>query len=282
MRRNARPKRRLGQNFLYDPAIARRIVAEADIGPNSVVVELGAGRGILTRAIAETGARLVALEVDRDLYDTLAEELNEVFGADAATVQRVELVNVDFTKVSLGELLSQRDLERCTLMGNIPYNLTREVLFTFLVDAHDIIDGAAIMVQKEVGDRIVSPPGSRVYGITSVVLQSLYDVRTVIKVSPGSFNPRPRVASVVLGFTPLERPIVAPDELGHYKQFVKNVFQQRRKTLQNTMKSFYDLSEAELDAIRSETDIDLQSRPEQLSKEELLSLARALARNSGS
>ena len=173
-------------------------------------------------------------------------------------------------------LLAARGLDSCFLIGNIPYNLTREVLFSFLVDEHEIVDSALLMLQKEVGDRIVAGPGSRVYGITSVILQSLYQTRAVLKVAPGSFSPKPKVASVVVSFEPLEQPLLEPGELKHFIKFVKNVFQQRRKTVHNTMKASYELSEAALKEMRTVTDVDLQCRPEALDNHTLLRLSRSL------
>lgn len=264
-----RPKKRFGQNFLHDRGTAAKIVAAARIGPGDLVVELGPGRGVLTRLIAERGARLVALELDRALVAELS--------AEFADRPDVEVIAADFTKVSLGGLLREREAERCVLIGNIPYHLTRDVLFDFLVDEFDFVDRAVVMMQREVGLRVASPPGSRAYGIPSVVLQSLYQIDVVVKVASGAFQPRPQVASVVLSFQPLSRPLLQEDEIRPFVSLVKNVFQQRRKTVQNTLKSFYSLSDDALARIQSDTGVDLQSRPEALPKEAFLSLARSVS-----
>jgi len=271
-----RAKKRLGQNFLYDPAIARKIVDATGLGPGDVVVELGPGRGILTRELVARGVRLIALELDGELVETLNSEFKVFAASEADSLTRAEILKEDFSKIPLSGLLAARKIDRCTLVGNIPYYLTRDVLFSYLVDENEIIEGAYIMLQKEVGDRIVSPPGSRVYGITSVVLQSLYEVRVVTRVAPGSFTPRPKVASVVLEFKKLNRPLLTPPELGPFVKLVKNLFQQRRKTTHNLLKAFYSLREPELTGIESETGIDLGLRPEHLSKEQFLVLSRTL------
>lgn len=273
-RKQLRPKKQLGQNFLYDPAIAERIAGSAALVSKDLVVELGPGRGILTAAIAGRVARLVAIELDAEL----CEELRGRFVDDP----NVEIIHADFTTMQLSSLAAERGFERCVLVGNIPYYLTRDVLFDFLVSEHDVLSGACIMLQREVGERIVSPPGSRVYGITSVVLQSLYNVKTVMKIAPGSFVPRPRVSSVVLSFVPLSEPLLRPGELGPFKQLVKNLFNQRRKTILNTLRSSYDLSDEVLREIRDKTDIDLGMRPEQLGNETFLKLLRTLAEVSSS
>lgn len=271
-RKGFRPKRRFGQNFLYDPAIAEKILAAAELSPRQAVVELGAGKGILTKPLARRGVRLIALEIDSVLCRELAQSLE----GTAEETDRVEILNVDFTKVSITQLLASRGLESCVLIGNIPYYLTREVFFSFLVDEVEMLEAAYLMVQREVGERVVSPPGSRVYGITSVILQSLYMVRLLFRISPGSFNPIPRVESAVLEFKPLAEPLVAPGELEKFCRLVRNVFQQRRKTLHNTIRSFYGLSDSELREVGRIAGVDLGSRPEALSKEEFRQLFRAV------
>ncbi|MCI0450801.1 MAG: 16S rRNA (adenine(1518)-N(6)/adenine(1519)-N(6))-dimethyltransferase RsmA [Candidatus Latescibacteria bacterium] len=264
-----RPKKRFGQNFLHDRGTAAKIVAAAGIGPNDFVVELGPGRGVLTRLIAERGARLVAIELDRELVAELT--------AEFAGRPGIDVVAGDFTKISLAELLRERGLERCVLIGNIPYHLTRDVLFDFLVDEYDAIARAVVMMQREVGDRIASRPGSRTYGIPSVVLQSLYEIDVVTKVAAGAFFPPPKVASIVLSFRPLAHPLFTEDEMRPFIALVKNVFQQRRKTVYNTLRAFYSLSEGDLARVGAETGVDLQARPEALPKEAFLRLSRSVS-----
>jgi 16S rRNA (adenine1518-N6/adenine1519-N6)-dimethyltransferase len=275
-----RPKKSLGQHFLYNPAISGRIVDAAGLDRDSVVVELGAGRGILTRPLAATGAAVIALELDRDLVAELGSFLQEG-SPDGGGEQRpltvlnrdrVELLNADFTKLSLTGLLVSRGYEKCALFGNIPYHLTRHVLFSFLIDEVEMISAAYLMMQREVGERIVSGPGSKVYGIPSVVLQCLYDVKALFRVAPGSFHPPPRVDSIVLEFIPKVKPLVEMDDLKRFTQFVKNVFQQRRKTIHNSLKAFYTMSDGMLRDLQTATAIDLQKRPEALHKEELLKI----------
>ncbi len=272
-----RPKKRFGQNFLQDRGIAALIVDAAGVGGADTVVELGPGHGVLTRLIAGTGARLVAVELDRGLVAELNAEFDLRVGEGTTARARVEVVSGDFTKFSLGELLGERGIERCVLIGNIPYHLTRNVLFDFLVKEGGRIARAVIMIQREVGERIVSPPGSRVYGITSVVMQSLYDIRVVTKVAPGSFHPRPRVASIVLSFQPLQRPFLGENEVVPFVALVKNLFQQRRKTIHNTLRAFYPLPEEEIVRIATESGVDLKRRPETLSREEFRALSRGIA-----
>lgn len=275
-RKSFRPKKHFGQHFLYDPAIAAKIIDAVGSIKDRAVVELGAGKGILTRPLSRLNGRVIALEVDRELFAALTEEFRDQGPGPGEGAPGVEIVNVDFTKISLTGMVAARGFDRCVLVGNIPYNLTRDVLFSFLVDEYEIIEAAFLMLQKEVGERIVTQPGTRVYGITSVILQSLYAVRTVLKVLPGSFSPKPKVSSVVICFEPLEKPLVQSTELEHFTRFVKNLFQQRRKTIHNTMKTFYELSDADLKEIQSSTDVDLQQRPEALSTHAFVQLSRTL------
>jgi 16S rRNA (adenine1518-N6/adenine1519-N6)-dimethyltransferase len=276
-----RPKKRFGQNFLHDRGTAVKIVSASGVAPDELVVELGPGHGVLTKHLVEHGAHVVALELDRTLVAELDAGFDRELGADSEARRRVEIISADFTSVKLADVIAQRGYERCVLIGNIPYHVTRHVLFDFLVEEYEHVSRAVIMMQREVGDRIASAPGTRVYGITSVVLQSLYEIEVVTKVAAGSFFPRPNVASIVLSFKPLAHPLVPSDLRPEFVRLVKNLFQQRRKTIHNTLRSFYQLSNDALARIGSSTGIDLTSRPEMLSKEAFLSLARAVAAESG-
>jgi 16S rRNA (adenine1518-N6/adenine1519-N6)-dimethyltransferase len=272
LRTNAfRPKKSFGQNFLHDPAIAQRIVDAAELCPGETVIELGPGKGILTRPLAEKEVRLIAVELDRELH----RDLESYFRENEADV---ELLNADFTKLSITGILTSRGLESCVLFGNIPYHLTRDVLFSFLVDENEMIEAAYLMLQREVGERIVSAPGSRVYGITSVVLQSLYAVRSVLRIGPGAFYPRPKVESIVVEFDALKESPLDPGEIREFTALVKNLFQQRRKTIHNTLRRFYSLSDAQLVEIGRTAGVSLDKRPEELGKEAFLELSRAVSR----
>ncbi len=271
-----RPKKRLGQNFLHDPGIARKMVGAANLRPGQTVIELGAGRGFLTRPLAALGVRLIAFELDRDLYRDLAPDFQAGSTDQGADHSNVEILNQDFTRVSLTSLLAERGHAGCVLIGSIPYHLTRNVLFSFLVDESEVIESAYLMLQREVGERIAASPGSKTYGIPSVVLQSLYSVRSLFRVVAGSFTPRPKVDSLVVGFEPLATPMMEPSELRPFVSLVKNLFQQRRKTIHNTLRSAYTLSPAELGHIHHSTGVDLEARPEALSVKEFLALSRTV------
>lgn len=265
--RYPRPRKRFGQNFLYDPAIAGRIADAARVRAGHTVLELGPGRGILTDALVARGAHVIAVEIDTDLADVLAARYAE----DEVTVVRADLV-----ETSPAGLLGAHGVSGCILVGNIPYYLTREVLFRYLVDGRDVLEHAVVMMQKEVGERVVAPPGSRVYGITSVLLQSLYKVSIKLRVASGSFFPKPRVDSVVLGFDPRENPLVAPGEFESFRWLVRGVFAQRRKTIQSTLKSNLGLPGDRVQTATVDAGVDTHARPEQLSVNQFLALSRAI------
>lgn len=279
---SSRPRKGLGQHFLYDPAIAGKIVESSSLEPGKVVIELGAGRGILTRPLYERSGRLIALEIDRELVERLEcsavqwagdrAESRPVDGAGPKLPSGLEILQADFTRLSLTGLLAARGFDRCFLFGNIPYNLTRHVLFYFLVDEFEVIERCLLLLQREVAERIVSREGSRIYGVTSVVLQSLYEAKILFKVAPGSFRPPPRVESALVQFTPREEPLVEGDDLGGFIGFIKNLFQQRRKTLKRVLRNSYSFSEETLEELQAATAIDLKNRPEDLTKEEFLKL----------
>ena len=133
-RKSFRPKKHFGQHFLYDPAIAAKIVDAVGLSEERTVIELGPGKGILTRPLSQRCRRVIALEVDRELHAALTEEFSGPAADTGESTRGVEVLNVDFTKISLTGILTARGLDRCVLIGNIPYNLTRDVLFSFLVD----------------------------------------------------------------------------------------------------------------------------------------------------
>ncbi len=262
-----RPRRRLGQNFLHDRAIAGRIADVARPGAGDVVVELGPGRGILTEALATRGARVVAVEIDAALADRL-----EARWPDGP----VEVVRGDLAATDLDTLAGRRGIGRVVLVGNIPYNLTRDVFFRYLVDGRRRVARAVIMVQREVGERVAASPGSRVYGVTSVLLQRLYRVRLVMRVGAGAFVPRPRVESVVVAFDPRDDADVPDAVFERMRALVRGVFAQRRKTMLNALRRVAGLDETRAREALARLGIAPEARPETLAPETFEALSRAI------
>lgn len=216
-----RPKKRFGQNFLRDRSVVDRILLAADLQPEDQVLEIGPGLGALTDRMLPLVKRLHVMEVDRDLIEAL-----HARQASNLIVHAGDALRMDWDEV-LGE-------GPVKLVANLPYNISSQVLFKIL-DHRPLFSRAVLMFQKEVGDRISSPPNSRDYGILSVFCQLWFDVRRVVTVPPGAFSPPPKVTSVVLAFEPLPQQRVPVADEAFFRRVVKGAFAQRRKTLRNTL-----------------------------------------------
>jgi 16S rRNA (adenine1518-N6/adenine1519-N6)-dimethyltransferase len=267
-RHGLRPRKELGQHFLVDLRVIDRLAAAIAPPPGGVVVEFGAGLGVLTERLLDVGARVVAIELDDDLARILEAELG--------SRPEFRLVHGDLARFSVPALRAELGVEKLTLAGNLPYQLTSRVLFG-VMDLETGLEQAVFMVQREVAERIVAPPGSRTYGILSVLLQAWYEVAIVQRVKPGAFTPPPRVDSAVLQL----RPRRAGAALGWEERpalvtLVKSTFNERRKVLRNTLRKFYGLDTAALAACEAASGVDFGRRPETLSVDEFVRLLRAL------
>jgi 16S rRNA (adenine1518-N6/adenine1519-N6)-dimethyltransferase len=251
-------KRSLGQNFLVSRETAAKIVEEAHACPGELVFEIGPGRGALTLPLAETGARVVAFEVDRPL----SKELGERFRAAA----EVEILHRDIRKVGLDDEAEKRGFETFTLLGNIPYNLTSTILLD--LPGWKRCRAALLMVQREVGERILAQPGVRECGILSVYMQSYMDIEKVLRVRPGSFSPRPKVDSILLRFTPRTEG-GGPGEREEFLGFLKGAFSQRRKKIGSIFRDVFGMGDAgDLKRLGRDSGTSMDDRPEDLSLEQ--------------
>jgi len=244
-------RRSLGQNFVVDPATVERIAALARVGPGDHVVEVGPGLGSLTLALAATGARVVALEKDRQLLPVLASVL-ESRGADL-----VEVIEADALDVDWSELLGPRSEGKWTLVANLPYNVAVPILMSILERAPQV-DRGVVMVQKEVAERLVAGPGGRTVGIPSIRVAWWAQAEILATVGPEVFVPRPRVTSALVGMTrhaPPRDDVDAAEVL----DLAATAYRQRRKMLRSTIGSVVSADEFE------RAGIDPQLRPEQLS-----------------
>jgi len=254
-RRRHEAKRSLGQNFLVSKETAGRIVEEAQVGPEGLVFEIGPGRGALTLPLAGTGAHVVAFEIDRSLFG----ELQERFRGS----ERMEILHRDIRGVELDGEAEERGYETFTLLGNIPYNLTSTILLD--LPGWRRCRAALLMIQREVGERVIAPPGVRECGILSVFMQSYMDIEKVLRVRPGSFCPRPRVESVVLRFTP-KAAGEGPGEREQFLQFLKGAFSQRRKKLGSIFRDVFGMGDAgNLSRLEKISGASMDNRPEDLS-----------------
>jgi 16S rRNA (adenine1518-N6/adenine1519-N6)-dimethyltransferase len=220
-----RPEKARGQNFLIHPHQARRIVAALGLSPGDQVVEVGPGLGALTVFLAEEAGRLVALEVDPMLAAYLREEL-------FAHEPRVEVLCQDVLRFDFLHL-SRETHAPLVVVGNLPYQITSPLLFK-LAEEKAAISRAVLMMQQEVGARLTANPGTKDYGILSVLLQYHFAMSRLFALGPANFFPPPQVTSVVMKLTPREPEPQAQDE-AFLSQVVKAAFATRRKTLRNTL-----------------------------------------------
>jgi 16S rRNA (adenine1518-N6/adenine1519-N6)-dimethyltransferase len=260
-----RAKRALGQNFLIDPNVQRKIVAALGAGPLDEVLEIGPGVGALTRHLAGRVRRLVLVELDNGL----AARLREEFAGDPS----VEVINEDVLDVPL-ERISD-DPARLKVIGNIPYNITTPILFG-LLERRPRPAAIVLMVQREVADRILEPAGSKTYGALAVGVQSVADVSRVMNVSRDAFRPIPDVMSSVVRIVPHDPPRLTPEDETALRDLTRAAFQQRRKQFQRILRDAYDLSVDEVAAVGQAAAMDLVQRPETFSPQKFIDLARVL------
>lgn len=249
------PHRKLGQHFLADPNVVRRIVAFAEVGSGDMVVEIGAGTGTLTKALAAVGARVIAYEVDDRLGPLLAAEVGDV----------AELRFEDASRVDLERALAGGPW---TMVANLPYQVGTSVLLDAVTGAGRI-DHFVVMVQREVADRLVAPPGSKTYGLPSVVAGLFCAVTFGFAVGPQVFFPRPKVDSAVVRLRRTSPP--EPMRLLAVR-LAATAFGHRRKMVRSSLRAA--LADPEVTLHRA--GIDPTARPEDLAPERFLELAHAV------
>lgn len=263
-----RAKKSFGQNFLISDRAFRAIVDATVQTDEDWVVEIGAGLGTLTARLAErlTAGKVIALERDPDMIKVLRSELE---GVDNVDIEDVDALRYDL------KMAARWRGEAITVCGNLPYHIAAPLLFKILT-AREHVKHAVVMIQKEMADRIVAPPGGKEYGALGVMIRTYVDVFTVAKVSAGSFMPAPKVDSTVIRMVPLPdaKPRVPIADEKHYSAVVHAAFGQRRKTLRNALRSMYD--DAAVDAGLAATQIDGQRRGETLAISEFGALAAAI------
>lgn len=261
-----RPKRSLGQNFLVDRNIQRKIVEAVGAGPEDEVLEIGPGRGALTDHLEGRVDRLVLVELD----DRLAADLAERFSGRPD----VDVVHGDVLEVPLERHV--RDPGRLKVVGNIPYNITTPILFRLLERPRP--ERIVVMVQDDVADRIAAPPGTRAYGALSVGVRSVASVERLFGVGRRCFRPVPRVDSAILRIVPFRPERTDEEEERRLRTLVRAAFQWRRKQLGRILRDHPDLGhpEAVAEAAARQAGVSLSDRPERLDPAAFLSLARAL------
>jgi 16S rRNA (adenine1518-N6/adenine1519-N6)-dimethyltransferase len=255
------PKRYLGQNFLFDPSILKKIIQVAQLDREDLIVEIGPGPGRLTRMLAEKVKKVIAIELDKKLYEKLKAEL--------AGYSNVELIHGDALEYSY------ENLPEFKVVANIPYYITTPIIFKLLeIPPHPLknLKSMTLTVQKEVAERIVATPGGKDYGVLSIMVQYYAKPNLKFIIPKETFRPVPKVDSAVIHIKILEKPSVNVVDKELFSRIVKTAFSQRRKMLSNSLKSI----RRDVKEWLAETGIAPDRRPETLSIEEFAKLANKL------
>ncbi len=245
-----RAKKSYGQHFLTSDQTANRIAHFLDRKEGlDNVLEIGPGQGMLTQFLIPQGFNLSVVEADRDMVKILTDKYPEL-----------DIIFLDFLKLNLHKVFDGKPFY---IIGNFPYNISSQIVFK-MINSYEMVPEMVGMFQKEMAERIIAPPGSKTYGVISVLTQAYYRGEMLMKLAPGAFNPPPKVHSAVIRLT---RQGVPKLECNHrlFRQIVKASFNQRRKMLRNTLKSF----------VKDKTILNeevFQKRPEQLSVKEFEAL----------
>jgi 16S rRNA (adenine1518-N6/adenine1519-N6)-dimethyltransferase len=260
-----RARKHFGQHFL-EPAWVAKLIDAVRPDPNDTFLEIGPGRGALTLTVATRVARIIAVEIDRDLAAALP----------SRAPANVEVVTADFLDVDLAALLTNEHLP-VRVIGNLPYNVSSPILFALLHAADDgrRFRDATLMLQKEVADRLVAAPGTGEYGTLAVQTALTASVERLLTLPPGAFRPPPKVTSAVVSLR-FHPPIVDVGNAARFERLVRGVFLQRRKTLANALKPVADAFGTSASDMLAEAGVDGRKRPEALTLEEFARLSRAV------
>jgi 16S rRNA (adenine1518-N6/adenine1519-N6)-dimethyltransferase len=255
------PRKRLGQHFLIDPNLLRKIVSLADIQPSDSVCEIGPGGGTLTGLLCQTAKQVLALEVDPRMVEFLKTEL--------AGYPNLEVQEQDALRYSFEDLP-----EHTIIVANLPYNISTPIMFR-LLEAQQKISRMVLTIQLEVAQRLVAKPSTKDYGVLSVMVQHLAEVKFGFKVSRKCFRPVPNVDSGVVRLDIRQDHQEKLEDLAQFQWTVRAAFGQRRKTIMNAFRSAGIPDEC-LSQVQQGTGISLSRRAEGLSVEELWHLSKAL------
>ena len=254
---NVSPKKFLGQHFLIDENISKKIVNSFSLNEFDKIVEIGPGKGALTKYLFEFSDKLILIEYDSEAVEFIKSSFKK---------HNPNIIKQDFLKYNLEDVLSQTS--KNLIIGNFPYNISSQIIFKIL-ENYLLVDNLIGMFQKEVAERIISKPNSKEYGIISVKTQLLYDVKILFDVSPNVFFPKPRVNSSVISMS-RKKNIKINFDLKLFDKLVKLSFQQRRKKIKNSLKKL-DIKENILE------DSIFGLRPEQLSVNDFIRLTQKIS-----
>ncbi len=255
------PKKFLGQHFLTDLGIAQCIADTVDACPDLPVLEVGPGMGVMTQFLAKKPRPLKVVEIDFESVRYLRDNFPSLEDS---------IIEDDFLTMHLDRTFGGQPF---VLTGNYPYNISSQIFFKML-DYKDLIPCCTGMIQKEVAERMAAGPGSKTYGILSVLIQAWYDVEYLFTVEPGVFNPPPKVRSAVIRLTRNHVTRLGCDEQ-LFRRVVKTTFNQRRKTLRNNLRPL--LSQMDIEASEALSDPLFNLRPEQLSVQQFVALTQKVS-----
>ena len=265
LRMMSRPRKRFGQHFLEAPWVAK-LIESLGARPGDTFLEIGPGRGALTKPLASRVRRLIAVEIDRDLAGALRSEVPP----------NVRIVEEDFLDVDIDDVL-RGEPSPVRVVGNLPYNISSPILFKLLAvqDAGRRFSDATLMLQREVADRVVAAPGGRDYGALAIQVALHADVERVLALPAGGFRPPPKVLSAVvrLRFRPPAADVGDPLV---FERVVRGIFGQRRKMLANALKPVADARGRSAAQVLQSAGIDGRRRPESLTLEEISRVSRAV------
>lgn len=261
-----RPKKRLGQHFLTNVHAAKRIASLLDPKSGDQVLEIGGGRGDLTVHLVATGADITCIEFDPDMVTILQERF-----VDAANLR---VIKSDILELKVDDHFAGAGAIK--LVGNLPYNITSPIL-EWLIDNRGRFPQAAIMIQREVAERIAAVPGNKVFGSLTVFVQLFYEVEKIFDVKPGSFLPPPKVSSSVLILTRKAQALVDDSSFPALRRLTSACFRWRRKQLIRILRDEYPIKQSALEPTLSGLGIDPTVRPEQLPVESFVALSRQLS-----
>lgn len=263
-------KKCFGQNFLIDDNILENIVTNSNVESDDLVIEIGPGLGNLTAYILETGAKVIAFEIDTDMIDIL----NDRFGYN----DRLDIQNIDILKVDLNEYIKNVK-GKVRVIANLPYYITTPIIFK-LLEYKEEIASITVMVQKEVADRIVSKPGSKEYGVLTINTNYMADVEKLFNVPNTSFIPAPNVTSAVIKITPNKdkEKVLDIKNKKIFEELVKKAFSERRKKMANSLANcgLCGLTKAEIEEIIKKVDLKETVRAEEVSVETFAKMANEI------
>jgi 16S rRNA (adenine1518-N6/adenine1519-N6)-dimethyltransferase len=262
-----KPKKSLGQNFLFDPNIQRKIVSACNLSAEDIVLEIGAGKGDLTQQLAKSVKKVYALEIDRRLFPVLEEKFN--------SYSNCQLLKGSVLEFDIEKFLRSNSIkQKIKVIGNIPYYISSPIIERLIRYRADI-DTAFMTVQKEFGRRVIALPGSKEYGSFSCFVQYYAESKIIFEIKKGSFNPSPKVDSCFLSLKfRMSPPFEVKDEKIFFK-LIRTAFNQRRKTLRNSLAGLVELDL--LEKFLDQGGINRNVRPEDLSLADFAAFSNCIA-----